>query len=130
MPSSRPDTLPEVERWNPKKDGLKYAKEAGACSDIDWLAVYADAEAVAKQVDSESGVVLIVGPNWDLFISRGVPHECPGGARWRDRRQAREPEPEPKPKKPGIGDKVRDDDYQFINRKITCGVKRVGDSYW
>jgi hypothetical protein len=41
------------ERWNPKKDGLKYAKEAGACSDTDWFSIYADAGALAKQLDIE-----------------------------------------------------------------------------
>jgi hypothetical protein len=35
----------------------------------------------------------------------------------------------PKPAEPGIGDKVRDDDYQFVVTKIKCGVSRVGDSY-
>ena len=41
-------------------------------------------------------------------------------------------EPEPKASEPemaGIGDKVRDGDYQFTVTKVRCGVSRVGDSY-
>jgi hypothetical protein len=30
------------ERWNHKKDGPEYAKESGACSDVDFFSIYAD----------------------------------------------------------------------------------------
>jgi hypothetical protein len=40
-----------------------------------------------------------------------------------------EPEPEPEKSEPGIGDKVRDDDYQFTVIKVRCGVSRVGGAY-
>ena len=46
--------------------------------------------------------------------------------------KAPEPTPEPKPAEPemaGIGDKVRDDSYQFTVTKIRCGVSRVGSAY-
>ena len=42
---------------------------------------------------------------------------------------APEPESEPTQKSVKIGEKVRDDDYQFTATKIRCGVKRVGDQY-
>jgi hypothetical protein len=41
-------------------------------------------------------------------------------------------EPKPSASQPPtvqIGEKVRDDGYQFTVSKVTCGVKRVGDSY-
>ena len=42
---------------------------------------------------------------------------------------APEPEPEPTQETVKVGEKVRDDSYQFTVTKVTCGVKRVGDSY-
>jgi hypothetical protein len=33
---------PNWERWNPKKDGPEYAKESGACSDLDFFSIYAE----------------------------------------------------------------------------------------
>jgi hypothetical protein len=41
---------------------------------------------------------------------------------------APEPEPEPIQETVKLGEKVRDN-YQFTVTKVTCGVKRVGDSY-
>jgi hypothetical protein len=119
---------PKWKRWKLKGSGLAYAKEAGACSDIDYLSIYVDASAVAKQVDTETGVVLIVGPNWMLFIPddyRELVHAALGG-KVVDKPKS---ESESKPTEPGIGDKVRDDDYQFTVTKVRCGVSRVGDSY-
>jgi Domain of unknown function (DUF4352) len=119
---------PKWKRWKLKGSGLAYAKEAGACSDIDYLSTYVDASAVAKQVDTETGVVLIVGPNWILFIPddyRELVHAALGG-KVVDKPKS---EAESKPTEPGIGDKVTDDDYQFTVTKVRCGVSRVGDQY-
>jgi hypothetical protein len=40
-----------------------------------------------------------------------------------------EPEPEPTQETVKVGEKVRDDGYQFTVTKVTCGVSRVGDQY-
>jgi hypothetical protein len=57
----------------------------------------------------------------------------PGGAAAPAAVQASEdPEPEVEPSQPptvGIGEKVRDDTYQFTVTRVTCGVKRVGSTY-
>ena len=43
---------------------------------------------------------------------------------------SQKPEPEDsQPATVAIGEKVRDDGYQFTVTKVTCGVKRVGDQY-
>jgi hypothetical protein len=46
-----------------------------------------------------------------------------------DKPKTAEPSKRAKPETPGIGDKVRDDAYQFTVIEVRCGVSRVGDSY-
>jgi Domain of unknown function (DUF4352)/Protein of unknown function (DUF2510) len=41
-----------------------------------------------------------------------------------------EPDPEPTQETVKIGEKVRDDGYQFTVTRVKCGVSRVGDQYW
>jgi hypothetical protein len=41
-----------------------------------------------------------------------------------------EPEPEPTQETVGVGEKVRDDGYQFVVTNVRCGINRVGSQYF
>jgi hypothetical protein len=47
-----------------------------------------------------------------------------------DEKPEPEPEPEPTQETVKVGEKVRDDDYQFTVTRVKCGVSRVGDEYF
>jgi hypothetical protein len=124
----------------PKGKTSKYAKEEGHCSDADLFSVYADADAIVKErrATSDGIITLLVGPNWTLVLSDSdlekvqavIGGEMVDESKLPADELPPESKPEPKPAEPGIGDKVRDGDYQFTVTKIRCGVKRVGDQYY
>jgi hypothetical protein len=103
------------------------------------LAVYATAADVTKQVDLYKGIGLsmLVGPNWTVTVpedDRGTMQTVQAvlGGKIVDPGEADadvDPKPEPEPEMAGVGDKVRDDDYQFTVTKVRCGVSRVGSEW-
>jgi hypothetical protein len=119
-------------------DKPKFSMEAGQCSDDDVFSVYASDEARQVQVDQSTGtVIMVTGGNWILNIPESQRERMAAalGGEVVDEGESdanAEPTTEPEPAEPEtakIGDKVRDDDYQFTVTKIRCGVSRVGSSY-